>query len=90
MHSGEWKKQIGQAIQATRLLSNLTQDELAARLRKKGFNRCSRCLLSKIESGVSVIRGYELYYIRQVVGSKFEKLFWSPINKSRKGSQCEP
>ncbi len=87
MRAREWKKRIGDSIQTARLLKGLTQEELSARLRKQGFARCSRCLLSKIESGVSVIRGHEIFYVRLVLGSEFEELFWRPVRKVRKDSK---
>ena len=77
----EWKRLIGEAIRTARLLKGWTQEDLAQQLVNIGFTRCSRSLLSKVESGISVIRGYELYYVRLIFGPKFEELFWSPLRE---------
>lgn len=79
----EWKRLLGVRIRESRVLTGLTQQELAARLRRRGFRRCSRALLSQIEAGVATIRGYEIYYLRKVFGEAFESEFWKPFHERR-------
>ncbi len=54
----------------------MLSDELASRLRKNDFCRCSRTLLLQIESSTAVIRGHEIYYLRQALGEASEQEFW--------------
>ncbi|MFA7235107.1 MAG: helix-turn-helix transcriptional regulator [Terrimicrobiaceae bacterium] len=81
--NGEWKRLLGVRIRESRVLNGLTQQELAARLRRGGFRRCSRALLSQIETGVATIRGHEIYYLRKVFGKDFESEFWKPFHHRR-------
>lgn len=81
--NGEWKRLLGVRIRDMRVLTGLTQQELAARLRRAGFRRCSRALLSQIEAGVATIRGHEIYYLRKVFGGDFENEFWKPFHHRR-------
>jgi len=85
----QWKRQLGASIRAFRINQGWTQEELAQHLREGGFQRCSRSLLSQIEAGVATIRGYEIYYLRQIFGESFEREFWGPFHncESRKGSK---
>lgn len=71
-----WKRQIGILIREFRVLNGWTQLEFAARLRSAGFRRCSRALLSHIETGIATIRAHEIYYLRQVFDEDFEREFW--------------
>lgn len=82
-----WKKLLGVRIRENRVLAGLTQQDLAARLRRGGFRRCSRALLSQIEAGVATIRGYEVYHLRQVFGEAFESEFWEPFHHHRERSK---
>lgn len=81
--NGEWKRLLGVRIRDMRVLTGLTQQELADLLRRSGFQRCSRALLSQIEAGVATIRGHEIYYLRKVFGEDFESEFWKPFYHRR-------
>jgi transcriptional regulator with XRE-family HTH domain len=81
----KWRRQLGRCIQRIRIRHGWAQHELASRLRKCGFRRCSRTLLSHIEIGVANIRGHEIYYLRQVFGEAFEQDFWHPCRLSKDG-----
>jgi len=84
MNKGErWKELLGTRVRNIRILNGWTQRDLAARLRRGGFRRCSRALLSQIETGVATIRGHEIYYLRQVFGDAFEIEFWKPFYERR-------
>ena len=76
-----WKKVLGAHIRDLRVLNGWTQRDLAAKLKRAGFRRCSRALLSQIEAGVATIRGHELYYLRKVFGKVFESEFWKPVHE---------
>lgn len=87
MNKGDrWKQLLGVRIREIRVLNGWTQRDLAARLRESGFRRCTRALLSQVETGVATIRGYEIYYLRQVFGEGFETEFWKPFHHGR--SHC--
>ncbi len=75
-----WKNLLGVRIRELRVLRGWTQQEFSALLRRNGFRRCSRALLSQIETGGATIRGHEVYYLRQVFGADFEKEFWKPFH----------
>lgn len=81
MRGDRWKRELGACIRESRIHHGWTQEELAQRLKSCGFHRSSRALLSQIEAGSAVIRGYELYYLRQAFGKAFEREFWSPFHQ---------
>jgi len=84
MNKGDrWKQILGARIREIRVLNCWTQRDLAALLRRGGFQRCSRALLSQIETGVATIRGHEIYYLRQAFGEAFEREFWKPFHELR-------
>ena len=84
-----WKKLLGIHIRELRVLNGWTQQEFSVLLRQNGFQRCSRALLSQIETGGATIRGHEIYYLRQVFGEIFESEYWKPFHERQAPAQAQ-
>lgn len=73
------RKRLGNMLRELRAQNDWTQEELVTHLRKAGFGRCTRSLISQIEIGAASIRGEEIYFLRDVFGEEFERGFWNPF-----------
>ncbi|MFA7233001.1 MAG: helix-turn-helix transcriptional regulator [Terrimicrobiaceae bacterium] len=79
------RKRLGGLIHDLRNRHGWTQEELAGEIRKAGFDRCKRSLLSQIEVGAASLRSEEVYYLRKVFGESFEREFWNPYYHRKTG-----
>jgi len=82
------RKRLGVLIRKLRMDRNWTQQELVTLLRKAGFDRCKRSLLSQIEVGAASLRSEEVYYFREVFGATFERDFWNPYHHQPSGDEA--
>jgi len=65
---------IGPNVRKYRLLKNLTQEQLTARIQIKGIDS-DRTMLSKIETQIREVLGYEIKAIAESLNIPIEYLF---------------
>ena len=65
---------VGKNIRAIRLLKNLTQEELMAKLEVRGLHICNDSIC-RIEKGTRQVTDYEVMAIAYVLKVPVEKLF---------------
>ena len=71
----EIEKQIGQNIKKAREKSNMTQDQLAARLQLRGCD-ITRSSVAKIEVGQRHLYPDEIVLIKEILNIDFETIFY--------------
>lgn len=71
----EFEKQIGQNIKKLRVMRNITQDELSAKLQLNGCD-ITRSAIAKIEVGQRHIYADELKLIKEILSVSFDELFY--------------
>lgn len=64
----------GPAVRRLRKQLGLKQDELAARLCRKGWD-CSENTVSKIEAGFRRVNDFEAHMLAQVLGVEIQDIF---------------
>ncbi|MBR5246872.1 MAG: helix-turn-helix transcriptional regulator [Clostridia bacterium] len=74
IYNFDGKKNIcGKKVREIRKKSDITQDELAARLQVEGVN-IERDSISRLEKGTRFVADYELIVLAKVLGVKVEEL----------------
>lgn len=76
------KNLIGPQIRKIRYQKQMTQDQLAIRLQMAGFD-LTRGSVAKIESRISKVKDYELFYFTRVLGVTLADLF-PPIDQNKR------
>ena len=70
----ETEKKIGENIRKLREKSNLTQDQLAAKLQLLGCD-ITRSAIAKIEVGQRHLYPDEIIFIKQILNSEYSDIF---------------
>lgn len=73
----------GPAVKHLRKRLGLKQDELAARLCRKGWD-CSENTVSKIEAGFRRVNDFEAHMLAQVLGVEIQEIFPPKAVKPRR------
>ncbi len=68
------EKRIGQNVRALREKSNLTQEQLAAKLQVQGCD-ITRSAVAKIEVGQRHLYPDEIILIKNILGVQYEEIF---------------
>lgn len=69
-----YDRQVGARIRTLREAQELTQEQLAARLRVRGCN-ITRSALAKIEAGQRHLYAREIKLLHEILGVPYERLF---------------
>lgn len=70
----EFERRVGQNIRELRKKSNLTQDELSAKLQLRGCD-ITRSALAKIEAGQRHLYPDEIALIKQILNTTYDDIF---------------
>lgn len=70
----EFDRRVGRNIRALRMALEWSQEQLAAKLQVDGCDM-TRSTLAKIEAGQRHIYTDEIFFLRKVLGCKYEDLF---------------
>ena len=65
---------IGSRVSAARQALGLTQDQLAAKCQRNGWD-ISRSVMSQIEAGMRGVRDFELRWLSEMLGISLDELF---------------